>query len=388
MNPMRIATADDVEVVAALRSHAFNVHGASLERAKAEFDPAMNRVLEDGGRVRATLRIWAIGHWFGGRVVPSAGIAGVAVAAEARGKGLGSQILVETLAEQRAAGIPISSLYPATAYMYRQAGYGYGGTRHTWTTSLGHLPSARDVDVEPFDSAAVVSRAYERFAAANNGLLARDEQWWAERVLQTWDDSPNYRYLVREAGEVTGYIVYSLVRQTDDWRSLISARDFVWLTPGAGRALLSLGSLHRSTASRMNWIGGATEPLANLLREDRIEDKGAFRWMLRLLDVPAAVEARGYNPLLETGVTIGVRDRLFADNAGPWRVEVSGGRAKVAPAGRAEAEADVEAWASIWSGHLSPADAVRTGVLTAGDDALRALELIFAGPPPWLGDFF
>ena len=41
------------------------------------------------------------GHWFGGRVVPAAGIAGVATAAERRGSGVARAVLTRLLADWR-----------------------------------------------------------------------------------------------------------------------------------------------------------------------------------------------------------------------------------------------------------------------------------------------
>jgi predicted acetyltransferase len=234
-----------------------------------------------------------------------------------------------------------------------------------------------------------VNAAYERFASGTNGLVRRSEDWWQRRVFTDWENRTAYRYLVREQGEVTGWIVYMLGSAGGDaWRLKVDGRDLVWTTAAAGRTLLSLAALHRSTGVSMTWPGPPTEPLADLIAEDPIEVSETFRWMLRLLDVPAAIEARGYPPLVEASVTIGVRDPLFPENEGPWRIEVGGGQAKVFPAEQADATGDVQAWASIWASLHRARDAVRIGGLEATPQAIEALELIFGGPLPWIADFF
>jgi predicted acetyltransferase len=390
MTTYRPATTDDLERIVALKGQAFNIPEAGRRRELEDPRPEELRVAEVGGEVAGTARAFPFAHFFGGRAVPATGISGVAVSAEARGTGVGSLIMRELMKELRST-TPISSLYPATVPIYRNVGYGFGGIRTFWKARLDSLPQERAVVVEAFtdEQAAEVNEAYERFASTTNGLIRRDERWWRRRVFSDWHDRSVYRYLVRENGTVTGWIVYVLESATGDaWRSNVAARDLVWSTPAAGRALLSVASLHRSTSSEITWPGPPSEPLADLIGEDPVETQGTFRWMLRLLDVPAAIESRGYHPHVEAAVTVAVRDPLLPENAGPWRIEVSGGQAKVLPGDAPDATVDVQTLASIWSSLHRARDAARAGGLDATQDAIDALELIFAGPLPWLADFY
>jgi len=390
MVTIRPATLDDVERIIALRSQAFNSdeHGRDSMRKDPRIEEI--RVAELDGKVLGTVRVLSFAHFFGGRPVEAAGISGVAVTAEARGKGVGSTMMRELLRELRPT-TPISSLYPATVPLYRNIGYGFGGVRTFWKTRLDALPQDGALSTTPFTDEDIdeVNDAYNGFASGTNGLVRRSADWWKRRVLTDGEDRTGFRYLVREGGEITGWIVYFLSKGTGDaWRMNVDVRDLIWSTPAAGKTLLSLAALHRSTGEMMNWPGPPTDPLADLIAEDPIENDGAFRWMLRLLDVPAAIEARGYSPLIESSVTIAVRDPLFDENAGPWRIEVGGGQAKVFPAEQADATVDVQALASIWSSMHRARDAVRIGGLQATPEAIDALELIFGGPLPWIADFF
>ena len=390
MVTIRPATLDDVERIIALRSQAFNSdeHGRDSMRKDPRIEEV--RVAELDGKVLGTVRVLSFAHFFGGRPIEAAGISGVAVTAEARGKGVGSTMMRELLRELRST-MPISSLYPATVPLYRNTGYGFGGVRTFWKTRLDALPQDGALSTTPFtdDDVDEVNDAYDRFASGTNGLVRRSADWWKRRVLTDGEDRTGFRYLVREGGEITGWIVYFLSKGTGDaWRMNVDVRDLIWTTPAAGKTLLSLAALHRSTGEMMNWPGPPTDPLADLIAEDPIENDGTFRWMLRLLDVPAAIEARGYSPLIESSVTIAVRDPLFDENAGPWRIEVGGGQAKVFPAEQADATVDVQALASIWSSMHRARDAVRIGGLQATPEAIEALELIFGGPLPWIADFF
>jgi predicted acetyltransferase len=390
MVTIRPATIDDVERIIALRTQAFNIdeHGRESMRKDPRIDEV--RVAELDGKVVGTARAIPFAHFFGGAPIEAAGISGVAVAAEARGKGVGTTMMRELLRELRPA-MPISTLYPATVPIYRNAGYGFGGVRTFWKTRLDALPQDASLSAQPFtdDDIDEVNDAYERFASGTNGLVRRSTEWWKRRVFSDWENRIVYRYLVREADEITGWIVYMLAKAGGEhWRMNVDVRDLIWTTPGAGRTLLSLAALHRSTGEEMHWPGPPTDPLADLIAEDPIENDGTFRWMLRLLDVPAAIEARGYSPLIDAAVTIAVRDPLFGDNEGPWRIEVGGGQAKVLPAEQADAAVDVQALASIWSSMHRARDAARIGGLRATPQAIEALEHIFAGPLPWIADFF
>src|ERR1700678_4139033 len=69
-------------------------------------------------------------QWWYGRAVPMAGVAGVKIAPEDRGRGIGRTLvtaLVELMAER---GYPLSALYPATMTIYRSLGWEIAGHRH------------------------------------------------------------------------------------------------------------------------------------------------------------------------------------------------------------------------------------------------------------------
>jgi len=85
---------------------------------------------------------------------------------------------------------------------------------------------------------------------------------------------------------------------------------------------------------------------------------------------------------------LAVEDPQLADNAGGWRVEVSGGRARVARAAAGSARVDIATLGAIWSGMLAPVDARRLGRLVADDETVQALGEMFAGPIPWINDWF
>ena len=62
--------------------------------------------------------------------------------------------------------------------------------------------------------------------------------------------------------------------------------------------------------------GGPMDPLLLLMREQDYQVKLLFHWMLRVLDVPAALEARGYPAGVSGTLHLEVEDELFPENRG------------------------------------------------------------------------
>jgi len=82
------------------------------------------------GRLVGTALYHDMRQWWHGRAVPMAGVAGVKVAPEYRGQGVGRALmtaLTELMAER---GYPLSALYPATLTIYRSLGWEIAGHRH------------------------------------------------------------------------------------------------------------------------------------------------------------------------------------------------------------------------------------------------------------------
>ena len=386
IRPMREEERDEVR---ALHRRAFNIprelHGRLPQ------PPARDvRVAELDGRIAGALRYHTIAHFFGGRSVPSAGIGGVAVAPEARGRRTAERLVVETLREVRASGLVTSTLYPATVPVYRRCGYEYAAFRVAFRTPLRLLPRDVTAECEPWNDDALeeIAACYRSWAWDRNGVLDRPRGWWT-RILTNVEDADVFRVCVREEGRITGYLVYTQEKRKDsDWSFDLDCRDLVWTTPGSLAALLTFAGRHRSVARDLIWVGPPNDPLANVLSEQDADHEAWFRPMLRLVDVPGAFEARGYPPGLEAAVELGVRDPHFEENTGGWRVEVSNGTAKVTTAAAPRASTDVATLAAIWSGMLGAGDARRLGRLDAGDDEVATLQEMFAGALPWVNDWF
>ncbi|MGH2830138.1 MAG: GNAT family N-acetyltransferase [Actinomycetota bacterium] len=381
VRPMR---EDDREQVLALLQHAFNQPAWMVERARTwPIDDFRVRVQD--GQILATTAIRRFAHFFGGRSIPCAGISGVTVAAHARGGRMAEAHVAECMREARET-MPISALWPATVPLYRRLGYEYGLQRFQYKSPIRSLPR-REGTVEPWDDKDLhdVALAYRDYARRFNGMMDRPDTWWQMRILPTFGDSAVHRYLVREAGQVTGSIVYT---QEEPFHFDIEARDLFATTPVALRSLLAFVSRFGSMGRNFLWYGPPSEPIGLLLGEEHFEVAERGHMMFRLLDLPKAIEARGYPAHVRSSVTILAEDALFPENSGPWRIAVSAGEGAAEGAGSAEIRTDSRTLAAIYTGFLAPSEARRIGLLDGPDAAVDALAAIFAGPDPWTADFF
>jgi predicted acetyltransferase len=116
-------------------------------------------------------------------------------------------------------------------------------------------------------------------------------------------------------------------------------------------------------------------------------EHSSVRWMGRVLDVPAALEARGYAPV-DGEATIEVDDPALPGNRGPWRVRAEGGRVSVAPGSGGTKPMSINAFSALYTGYATPTDLVLAGALDADDQRRPFLGALFAGTAPWMPDFF
>lgn len=380
---------EDYERVDAMRREAFR-HAMR----PAAFARGGGRVLIEHGEIMAALLLEPFGQFFGGRSVRSAGVTSVMVDPRARGRGLISDLLRWTLAEQRAEGLPIAMLYPSIVSVYRKAGFDFAGVTPSYRIPIASLPTDGDVGaIEPWGEAqfAEVAACYRAYASAQNGMIDRPRHWWDERVVDPVTMRTPYRYLVRRDGRVTGYVIYT--QEPDEgfygYAFSVLVRDIAWLDEHAGRALLAFLAANRPFGSHVTWVGPPEEPLAAFLRYEEMHGVQRFLWVMRLIDLPAALEGRGYPPTVTATVALDVSDVTLPENAGAWRLEVSGGAASLTRVPRARARIDIGTLASIASGWLPAREAARAGrLLDATPEEIAALELIFHGPKPWIAEAF
>ncbi len=382
-----VSSPDDAQQLGVIVSQSFNDQSPNGWQTYSNRIGLENlRVIRQAGQIIGGLSIYQMGQWYGNERIPMAGIASVGVSPEHRGTGVAVELLIHTLQELYANGVPLSTLYAATQRPYRQVGYEQGGTFCNWeipTDSIqirsSLLPMQPVIPVRH----KVFHELYHQQAKVTNGHLDRNQAIW-ERIESSPDEMV-YAYLIG-SDHPEGYIVFT--QRQEDNSCVILIRDWVVLTAAAGRRFWSFLAAHRSIVKKVRWRSSAVDPLILLLPEQTAKIQRLERWMLRIVDVSASLEKRGYPLGIETELHLEVRDNLLPENNGKFVLAVSNGRGEVTKGGKGELQLDVCGLAPLYTGLFTPHQLQFTGQLEAEETALLSATKLFAGSQPWLPDFF
>jgi predicted acetyltransferase len=123
-----------------------------------------------------------------------------------------------------------------------------------------------------------------------------------------------------------------------------------------------------------------------LLAENAKNVKSELSWgfMLRLIDLKAAFEQRTWPVDICGSFSLYHRDDQAPWNHGSWRFEFEGGRCRVSagPTDVADLETSVQTLSQLYSGIVTPRQAMEWGRLGASDPrAVRLMEQLMAGVP-------
>lgn len=334
-----------------------------------------------GERLLAHARVRSYQQFWGGRPMPMGGVAGVVVAPDARGRGVGTQLMAALAERSRELGDLVSALYPATIPMYRAMGWEVVGAQHRISMSaealrtLGgkevHLRTATDSDMEPFRKS--LMDRYVRQRANGPKLLSVAE------ATEQLTDTEMMSYVTDG-----GFVVY----EWHDGDLVVSY--LLGDTPEITRALWAVVGSGSSVAKKVLAYVAPDDPIHLLLPEEVAHESRLTRWMLRVLDAPKAVAARGFSPTVTGAVTILLEDPLLPHNGGSWSLEVSGGSAELTSVEEADSGLRLgpNGFAALYAG--TPVHILRTAGLASGggpaEDAL--IDAAFAGRPAYLLEYF
>jgi predicted acetyltransferase len=361
--------------------------GSSLEWLKRG-EPGSLRVAGRLGKVEGGLLEVAMGHWFHGRRVGTLGIAGVAIAPEARGQGVAFALLSATLRAARQRGTALSTLYPSTYRLYRKAGYELAGCLCRFTLQLRQLArSRRELPVACLSAGdwPAVEALYREVARARPGYLDRGPYVW-NRVRSPARE-PARCFGITNADGLIGY-AYARPAVLRRLPIELSLSDFVTKSPLAFRGLLSFLADHASTAERVAWYGGPSDARLLGLPERGVSAVLDEYWMLRIVHVERALLERGY-PSVDAAVDLEVTDDVLAENTGRYALRVTGGAPALGVPGQGPyARLSASALAALYSGFVGARELVLAGQLAADEPALGALSALFSGPTPACVDYF
>ena len=336
----------------------------------------------------------------GERLTPFWAISGVTVSPTRRRRGIARAMLEGELRTAHDAGLAIAGLTVSEATIYGRFGFAPAVHAAAWDIDTrragwrGGEASGTFEYVRREDAVALLGDLHERVRVTRPG----DVDGWTGRwrqfaMIAGGSKEPGHTRVVRYAdpdGVVRGVVVYRLTEDPADMaRHTLDITYMVTDGDEAYRALWGFVLRHDLVTRVRAKLRSVDEPLAWLLADRRGASASVHdhEW-LRILDVPAALEARGY--AAPGSHVISVRDGLgFAD--GTWMLEVDAdGTARVAPTdAEPQVSMPVTSLAAMYLGGVRGATLRTAGLLDASDDAVRALDRTFASDTaPTLGIWY
>lgn len=349
-------------------------------------------VLEREGTPVAALVARRTGQWFGGRAVPCVTISSVMVDLTRRGGGVMADLLDPVLEHHAESGAAIATLTPSSAAPYRRAGFEVAGFRYRHRVSPRALRPGKEMDdVRWFEEADAdrLADLYDTLARRGNGPIQRDRSWWRGHILPRVLSGETFAVVASHQGTETGYALWDQVsapRGEFTFRHRIRAREIVWATVPAARALLNALGQAGSPGEEISWFGSPSDGLAGFFDDPVLMD-WVHPWMTKILRHPAALTSRGYNAALDMTLVLRIQ---HSAGASTLRLVVKDGRCQVEEAG-AEPDVTVEAsaFAAIFTSRSSAREALALGQLQARTPAaVEQVDALFAGTTPWLLEHF
>lgn len=277
--------------------------------------------------------------------VPCAGVTAVAVEFDRRRRGLLDRLMRRQLRDFQETGEPYAALYASESPIYGRYGYGMAAPVRHYRIRTEHAqlttPAPRDTTaaVEVGDPARVPG-IHERHRRLRGGMMDRSGEAWRQWLDDAPADDPEDRVRVLVTLEDRGYLAMRL-RPSWGERGADGRADVYELVANDPEALLAL----YEAAFRTDLVGEVTfrhrpadDPLAEAVRyRSRLVQRVGEGLFVRLVDLPAALEARGYRT--EEHVVLEVHDALIGSNAGRWALEVGPDGSSCS---RSDAEPDLE----------------------------------------------
>lgn len=349
------------------------------------------RVLRGPDGVRACLGLVPMGQIFGGRSLPIVGIVGVAVRVDWLRRGMANALMGRALRDIRERGAAASSLYASTASLYRRVGYECAGSRHLAELSPLLAPSFRDPlpplparRATPEDLPAVQA-LYRRVAHGYEGFLDRGPYIWP-RLCAERAGVRAHGLLFHDDDGLAGYLYYRKRPGAD--RHRVEVTDAFARTSQAWRRIwLALGDLG-TMVDCIELPTAPHDPLYLHHPDPRFSVRLQENWLMRVTDVVAMLEGRGYGPGLTGRVELLLDDRVLSEQAGAWQLEVEGGRGRLVRGGAGLLRLDARGLAAWCSGFVAPRTLVQLGLAQGPPAVLELAGTLMAGPQPWMREMF
>jgi predicted acetyltransferase len=330
--------------------------------------------------------------WFGGRAVPTGGIAGVAVAAERRGEKLLDELFRVVLEDGlRERGEAVSTLFCTAPGIYRKFGYELISSYDTvevpaaTLARIGAPSGVRTRRATPADFGAVCE-VYDAWAAAQNGPLTRRGPAFPADARDFIDAFTGVTLAVDHAGDVVGFASWRRGRGSGD-SSTLEVFDLLALSGDAYGALWRVLGTFGSVVGQVRLCTSGHDVARLSLPSAHWKAVEREPYMLRVHDVRGAFAGRDWP--VDGDVAFSVAGDHLGTTNGAWRLVIERGKATCAPAAAADGPVLTPGGLALaWAGAQTCANLRMAGHLSGGMENDEALDRVLAPRPIHIRDYF
>jgi predicted acetyltransferase len=329
----------------------------------------------------------------GAAEVPASGLCWVGVHQGHRRRGLLTAMIADHFERSLARGEIVSTLFASEPPIYQR--FGYGLACPALSLSLGRGPSLRDVTGTESLRVEVTDADRERHAESDVAVLKRESRpgspvdlspaMLADVFLdiESWRDGAERKRIVIVTDE-HGPAAFATFARKSKWGEggpdgETSVHQWAAATAAATHKLFSVvGDLDLTGETSVGNVA-LDHPLLHLLVNPRSpKPRRTDNLWVRILDVPRALEARGYEG--DVDVTLEVTDPALAANDGVWRLTSAGGRATVTRAeGPGQIELSIQELSAAYLGGVTLAELASAGLVTGDAAAIAAASAALRG---------
>jgi len=376
---------------------------ASKRRFEAIFEYDRTFAAFDGDDIIGTAAGFSLGLTVpGGAEVPMAGTTVITVQPTHRRRGVFRALMESHLDDVAARGEPLAGLWASESSIYGRFGYGPATYRHSVAMETGSIEFRAEQaegsvrllgapEAEP-----VIRDLHEKVRTTRSGFLSRSDAWWVHRVIadpESWrGGKSSNRYVVfEEDGSATGYASYRQKAKWDDFAAggEIEVSEVIATTAASHSGLWSFLTNIDLYTELEYWNLPVDDPLPfEVTAPRRVRTKMVDGLWVRLMDIPVALEARGYES--DGGITFSVDDASRPQNTGTYRLDVADGRGHCERvSSTAQATFDVDVIGHLYLGGGNALAMAQAGRVEGDPGAVVSLHRLFhTDQAPWCPEVF
>jgi predicted acetyltransferase len=308
------------------------------------------------GKPQATASVLAMRENLRNRILPMAGIGGVASLPSGRRQGLVRQMLTYSFGLMRESGTPVSTLYPFRDSFYERLGYAEFAKNRFTTLKPEHLAPLLRVSLPGTVEQLPIEECFDEWWAFQERLIAERHGFSLfdrSRAVLERDRNAFWVALAREEGVVTGAMTFEITGYTKELR----ASSFQYMTAGARYQLLAWIARHVDQVSEAVLELGPEE-YPELWYRDLVAQSSTVytdSWPAPMGRVISVAEIEGMTIGSEAEIGVTLVDDLCPWNSGDWTLSGSGGQLAVRPGGNPACHLTIQGLSAlVWSG-MDPA---------------------------------